>query len=101
MIESQGERVRQPQRKRGVIRFEHLLDATEIFQQLSSKKKINLVKLGFYMILFFIFLYRFVLVRAARRRALRATSLPLTLHARTHAPPLPQSLVKGAFRKRN
>ncbi|MAM24601.1 MAG: hypothetical protein CML55_04345 [Rhodobacteraceae bacterium] len=29
MIESQGERVRQPQRKRGVIRFEHLLDATE------------------------------------------------------------------------
>lgn len=29
MIESQGERVRKPQRKRGIFRFEHLLDSTE------------------------------------------------------------------------
>jgi AcrR family transcriptional regulator len=29
MSENQGDRVRQPQRKRGVARFQHLLDATE------------------------------------------------------------------------
>jgi hypothetical protein len=42
------------------VATKHLFDATEIFQRLSQQKKINLIKLGFYMVLFFYFLYDFV-----------------------------------------
>lgn len=41
-----------------VMGSKHLFDATEIFSQLSLHKKINVFKLGFYMVLFFVFLYR-------------------------------------------
>jgi hypothetical protein len=38
-----------------------LFDATEIFADLGRHKKVNLIKLGFYMVMFFLFLYRFVM----------------------------------------
>jgi len=44
-----------------VVDGQHLFDATQIFADLGRHKKVNLVKLGFYMVLFFVFLYRFVL----------------------------------------
>jgi hypothetical protein len=44
-----------------VMEKQHEFDATQIFSDLGKHKKINLVKLGFYMVLFFVFLYRFVL----------------------------------------
>jgi hypothetical protein len=44
-----------------VVDNRHLFDATEIFADLGRHKKVNLIKLGFYMVLFFLFLYRFVM----------------------------------------
>ena len=44
---------------------QHLFDATSIFADLGRHKKVNLIKLGFYMVLFFVFLYRFVLALVA------------------------------------
>lgn len=38
----------------------YLLDATEIFRTLMSHKKEGLVKLGFYLLSFFFYLYKWV-----------------------------------------
>lgn len=38
----------------------HMYDATEIFRTLSGHKKESFIKLGFYLISFFYYLYRFV-----------------------------------------
>lgn len=38
----------------------HMYDATEIFRTLGSEKKESFIKLGFYLITFFYYLYRYV-----------------------------------------
>jgi len=38
----------------------HMYDATEIFRSLSGHKKESFVKLGFYLLSFFYYLYRYV-----------------------------------------
>mgnify|MGYP002717452189 FL=1 len=43
-----------------VINKTYLLDATEIFRTLMSHKKESFVKLGFYLLSFFFYLYRYV-----------------------------------------
>lgn len=45
---------------RRVINKTYLLDATEIFRTLMSHKKESFVKLGFYLLTFFFYLYRYV-----------------------------------------
>ncbi|XP_077210295.1 protein cornichon homolog 2-like [Tasmannia lanceolata] len=42
------------------MKRKHLIDVTEIFSLLNGEKKIRLVKLVFYLILFFIVIYRLV-----------------------------------------
>ncbi|XP_058075580.1 protein cornichon homolog 2-like [Magnolia sinica] len=42
------------------MKRKHLIDVTEIFSLLDGEKKSRLVKLAFYLILFFITMYRFV-----------------------------------------
>lgn len=39
----------------------HMYDATEIFRTLSGHKKESFIKLGFYLVSFFYYLYRCVL----------------------------------------
>jgi hypothetical protein len=39
----------------------HMYDATEIFRTLSGHKKESFIKLGFYLISFFYYLYRMIL----------------------------------------
>ena len=39
----------------------HMYDATEIFRTLSGHKKESFIKLGFYLLSFFYYLYRFAL----------------------------------------
>ena len=39
----------------------HLLDATEIFRTLSKHKKESFMKLGFHLIMFFLYLYRMIM----------------------------------------
>ena len=39
----------------------HMYDATEIFRSLSGHKKESFIKLGFYLLSFFYYLYRYVL----------------------------------------
>lgn len=46
---------------RRVINKTYLLDATEIFRTLMSHKKESFIKLGFYLLTFFFYLYRYVL----------------------------------------
>jgi hypothetical protein len=41
-----------------VINRDYMLDATRIFNTMPTERKISLVKLGFYLISFFIYLYR-------------------------------------------
>ena len=43
-----------------VINNNYLLDATEIFRTLMSHKKESFLKLGFYLLSFFYYLYRYV-----------------------------------------
>jgi len=43
-----------------VINKTYLLDATEIFRTLMSHKKESFIKLGFYLLTFFFYLYRYV-----------------------------------------
>ncbi|XP_058071576.1 protein cornichon homolog 2-like [Magnolia sinica] len=38
----------------------HLIDVTEIFSLLNGEKKLRMIKIGFYLVLFFIVLYRLV-----------------------------------------
>lgn len=38
----------------------HMYDATEIFRTLSAHKKESFIKLGFYLICFFYYLYRMI-----------------------------------------
>jgi hypothetical protein len=38
---------------------EHMFDATEIFKTLSANKKESFIKLAFYMVSFFYYLYRY------------------------------------------
>lgn len=38
----------------------HMYDATEIFRSLSGHKKESFIKLGFYLLSFFYYLYRYV-----------------------------------------
>ncbi|CAO3694648.1 unnamed protein product [Rhizopus stolonifer] len=45
---------------RKVIQGRHMYDATEIFRTLSQHKKESFIKLGFYLICFFYFLYRMI-----------------------------------------
>eukprot|EP00249_Psilotum_nudum_P007103 c20306_g1_i1 orf=482-916(+) len=42
------------------MRRQHLVDVTEIFNHLGKEKKYRLIKLGFYVFLFFIVIYRLV-----------------------------------------
>merc|ERR1712080_591166 len=44
-----------------VINKTYLLDATEIFRTLMSHKKESFVKLGFYLLTFFFYLYRMIM----------------------------------------
>ncbi|XP_010265774.1 PREDICTED: protein cornichon homolog 1 [Nelumbo nucifera] len=44
------------------LRRKHLLDVTEIFRLVNEEKKYRMVKLGFYLVLFFIVIYRLVVV---------------------------------------
>lgn len=44
-----------------VLSKNHMYDATEIFRTLSGHKKESFIKLGFYLISFFYYLYRWVL----------------------------------------
>jgi hypothetical protein len=67
----------------------HLFDATEIFSQLSHHKKINLVKLGFYMVLFFVFLYRYGFVSGVCLRVKNFYPSRFVL-----------SLVQGSFKRK-
>ena len=39
----------------------HMYDATEIFRTLSGHKKESFIKLGFYLVSFFYYLYRMIL----------------------------------------
>eukprot|EP01111_Echinosteliopsis_oligospora_P004512 TRINITY_DN1739_c0_g1_i1.p1 TRINITY_DN1739_c0_g1~~TRINITY_DN1739_c0_g1_i1.p1 ORF type:complete len:150 (-),score=13.53 TRINITY_DN1739_c0_g1_i1:78-527(-) len=43
-----------------VMNRTYMVDATQIFRILSKQKKIGFIKLGFYMISFFLYLYRLV-----------------------------------------
>lgn len=43
-----------------VVNNNYLLDATEIFRTLMSHKKESFLKLGFYLLSFFYYLYRYV-----------------------------------------
>jgi len=43
------------------LKKEHLLDVTEIFNQLNREKKYRMIKLAFYLLLFFIVIYKLVL----------------------------------------
>jgi len=43
----------------------HMYDATEIFRTLSVHKKESFIKLGFYLISFFYYLYRMILALIA------------------------------------
>lgn len=43
---------------------QHLVDVTEIFNLLGKEKKYRLIKLGFYVLLFFIVIYRLVMSAA-------------------------------------
>lgn len=44
------------------VNRKHLIDVTEVFRALSAEKKFRLVKLGFYLVLLFIIIFRFVLI---------------------------------------
>ncbi|CCH45120.1 ER-derived vesicles protein ERV14 [Wickerhamomyces ciferrii] len=48
-----------------VLNKTYLLDATEIFRTLSKHKKESFVKLGFYLFLFFFYLYRMIMALIA------------------------------------
>jgi hypothetical protein len=41
-----------------ILSKNHMYDATEIFRTLSGHKKESFIKLGFYLVSFFYFLYR-------------------------------------------
>eukprot|EP00250_Pteridium_aquilinum_P004106 c14343_g1_i1 orf=41-616(+) len=43
------------------LKRQHLVDVTEIFSVLGKEKKYRLIKLGFYVLMFFIVIYRLVL----------------------------------------
>lgn len=43
-----------------VVNLRYLLDATQIFRALPKQKRIGFVKLGFFMVSFFLYLYRMV-----------------------------------------
>ena len=43
-----------------IMKKNHMYDATEIFRTLSSHKKESFIKLGFYLLSFFYYLYRCV-----------------------------------------
>ena len=43
----------------------HMYDATEIFRTLPNHKKESFIKLGFYLLSFFYYLYRCVPIRSA------------------------------------
>jgi len=44
-----------------ILNKNYLLDATEIFRTLSKHKKESFIKLGFYLFLFFYYLYRMIM----------------------------------------
>ncbi len=48
-----------------VMNKNHTLDATEIFRTLSAHKKQCFIKLGFYLVSFFYYLYRMILALIA------------------------------------
>ncbi|KIS68884.1 putative COPII component [Mycosarcoma maydis] len=48
-----------------VMNKNHTLDATEIFRTLSQHKKVCFIKLGFYLVSFFYYLYRMILALIA------------------------------------
>ncbi|RCH88073.1 hypothetical protein CU098_009878 [Rhizopus stolonifer] len=50
---------------RKVMNSRHMYDATEIFRTLSQQKKECFIKLGFYLICFFYFLYRMIVALIA------------------------------------
>lgn len=45
---------------RRIMSKNHMYDATEIFRTLSAHKKESFIKLGFYLICFFYYLYRMI-----------------------------------------
>ncbi|KIJ25484.1 hypothetical protein M422DRAFT_76434 [Sphaerobolus stellatus SS14] len=48
-----------------VLKKNHMYDATEIFRTLSGHKKESFIKLGFYLLSFFYYLYRFIVALIA------------------------------------
>lgn len=48
-----------------VVNKSYLLDATEIFRTLMTHKKESFIKLGFYLLSFFFYLYRMILALVA------------------------------------
>jgi len=44
-----------------IVNKDHMYDATEIFRTLSNHKKESFIKLGFYLLSFFYYLYRMIL----------------------------------------
>lgn len=48
-----------------IVNKNYLLDATEIFRTLSKHKKESFIKLGFYLFLFFFYLYRMIIALIA------------------------------------
>lgn len=65
-----------------VMNKNHLLDATEIFRTLSGHKKECFIKLGFYLLSFFYYLYRCV---RGRRTGADPTAC---MHTHSHVYPL-------------
>jgi hypothetical protein len=47
-----------PQLTSRILSKNHMYDATEIFRTLSGHKKESFIKLGFYLVSFFYYLYR-------------------------------------------
>lgn len=47
--------------RRRIVNKNHMYDATEIFRSLGGHKKETFIKLGFYLLSFFYYLYRCVL----------------------------------------
>lgn len=48
-----------------MVNKSYLLDATEIFRTLMTHKKESFIKLGFYLLSFFFYLYRMILALVA------------------------------------
>ena len=53
---------------RAYVTDTHLYDATRIFEHMPRHKKVNMVKLGFFMLFFFVDLYRLIVSLIGKKR---------------------------------